>query len=209
MEYYRNLPHLHPTQAVFFITTRLYGSLPAAVIHALQDEQKQALRKITEAEKQEGTNRYFEKANQSKRYFARFDALLDKPTNGPYWLSEPAVAQVVIDALYYQAQTAYDLVAYCIMSNHIHVVINTKEKETAERPLYRIIQSFKRHTARQANVLLQRQGEFWQPESYDHVVRNEAELKRIIAYVLNNPIKTGLVENWQEWPYSYVNEAYL
>ena len=56
--------------------------------------------------------------------------------------------------------------------------------------------------------MLKREGAFWQSESYDHVVRNDVELKRIIAYVLNNPVKAGLVENWQDWPYSYVNEAY-
>ena len=46
-------------------------------------------------------------------------------------------------------------------------------------------------------------GSFWQAESYDHVVRN-GELERIISYVLENPVKAGLVEDWEQWPYTYL-----
>ncbi len=45
---------------------------------------------------------------------------------------------------------------------------------------------------------------FWQHESYDHVVRNEREYERILAYIVNNPVKAGLVSDWQEWPYTFV-----
>jgi len=61
------------------------------------------------------------------------------------------------------------------------------------------MQSIKRHTARQANLYLKRQGTFWQAESYDHVIRDEAEWQRIIHYVLYNPVKAGLVAEWQAW----------
>ena len=46
---------------------------------------------------------------------------------------------------------------------------------------------------------------FWQHESYDHVVRDENELGRIVEYVLNNPVKVGFCENWEDWKYSYCN----
>lgn len=65
------------------------------------------------------------------------------------------------------------------------------------------MQSFKRYTARQANLFLQREGPFWQAESYDHVVRHSAELERVIHYILNNPVKAGLVKQWQDWPWSW------
>ena len=69
--------------------------------------------------------------------------------------------------------------------------------------LSRIMHSLKRHTALKANKILERRGKFWQHESYDHVVRDEAELKRIRQYVLNNPVKAGLVAEFQDWPWSY------
>jgi len=63
--------------------------------------------------------------------------------------------------------------------------------------------SLKGFTATQANRVLRRKGEFWGHESYDHFVRNENELGRIIRYVLNNPVKAGLAARWQDWPWSY------
>jgi REP element-mobilizing transposase RayT len=55
-----------------------------------------------------------------------------------------------------------------------------------------------------ANRELGRQGPFWQDESHDRVVRNENELNRVIQYVLDNPVKAGLVQTWEEWLWSYV-----
>ena len=57
--------------------------------------------------------------------------------------------------------------------------------------------------ATQANKLLGLTGAFWQRETYDHVVR-PGELARIVSYVLENPVKAGLVEDWQQWPHTYL-----
>ena len=65
--------------------------------------------------------------------------------------------------------------------------------------LPKIMQSLKRHTARQANLILGRKGSFWQDESYDHVIRNNEEYIRTVNYVLENPVKGGLVSKWEEW----------
>ena len=65
------------------------------------------------------------------------------------------------------------------------------------------MQSLKGYTARKANLLLERSGVFWQPESYDHVIRDANEWRRIITYVLNNPVKAGLVDTWEKWQWSY------
>ena len=65
------------------------------------------------------------------------------------------------------------------------------------------MQSLKGFTSREANILLGRNGTFWEHESYDHFVRDADELKRIVAYVLRNPLKAGLVEDWREWRWSY------
>jgi REP element-mobilizing transposase RayT len=66
------------------------------------------------------------------------------------------------------------------------------------------MQSLKRHTARQANRILNRRGTFWQAESYDHVVRDEQELERIVEYVIDNPVKAGLIADGLAWPWTYV-----
>ena len=65
------------------------------------------------------------------------------------------------------------------------------------------LRSLKGRSAREANLLLGREGAFWQAESYDHVVRNAAEMQRIVAYILENPVKAGLAADWQQWPHTY------
>jgi len=66
-----------------------------------------------------------------------------------------------------------------------------------------IMRSLKGRTARQANLVIGRRGTFWQHENYDHVVRDEGELGRIITYVLENPVKARLVQARDEWRWSY------
>jgi putative transposase len=66
-----------------------------------------------------------------------------------------------------------------------------------------IMHSIKRHSAFEANRLINRSGEFWQAENYDRYCRNHEEWSRTIRYVLNNPVKAGLVKEWQEWKWSY------
>ena len=73
--------------------------------------------------------------------------------------------------------------------------------------LTEILHSLKRYTARKANKILQRNGAFWQDESYDHFIRDDAELERIEKYVLYNPVKANLVKEQADWKWSYCKYA--
>jgi len=68
------------------------------------------------------------------------------------------------------------------------------------------MKSIKGISAREANKILGRKGSFWQSESFDHIVRDEDELNRIVKYVIYNPVKAGLVEKWQDWEHTYLAE---
>jgi REP element-mobilizing transposase RayT len=66
-----------------------------------------------------------------------------------------------------------------------------------------IMQSPKRYTARQANLVLARTGQaFWQEESYDRLVRNRNEFERISAYIERNPVTAGLAPSPEEFRWS-------
>jgi len=65
------------------------------------------------------------------------------------------------------------------------------------------MKSLKGYTAREANRILGRKGAFWEAESYDHVIKKDSEYERVVKYVLNNPVKAGLVKNWRDWKWNW------
>ena len=200
--YRRHLPHWQPREAVFFVTFRLKNSLPYQVIEALREERERA--KVT-LEQFPESERARQDYLEERRYFGRWDAYLDKAEFGPRWLSQPEIADIVKEAMQYRDGTVFDLHAFCIMSNHVHAVFEpiSKSDWQSDLPFSKIMQSLKRHTARQANIVLDRQGAFWQDESYDHVIRDNEEYTRIVNYVLENPVKAGLASKWDEWQWTY------
>ncbi len=201
--YRRHLPHWQPLGATLFVTFRLAGSLPREAITALREKQEQE--KATLSRISNTTERHKQAYLDERRAFGRWDAALDTSNDSPRWLADPQIAAIVVEALHYRHGQVYDLLVFCIMPNHVHLVcIPLAQKDGTYYALNRILQSLKRYTARQANTILQRQGTFWQAESYDHVVRDADELTRIAQYVTNNPVKAGLVSNWEAWPWTYV-----
>ena len=105
--------------------------------------------------------------------------------------------------MHYRDGKVFDLHAFCIMSNHVHAVFESLSRAECHSDLHKIMQSLKRHTARQANQILGREGAFWQDESYDRVIRDNEEYARIIYYVLENPVKAGVASKWEEWRWTY------
>jgi putative transposase len=121
-------------------------------------------------------------------------------------VSQPEIADIVKEALQYRDRKVFDLHTFSIMSNHVHVVfelLSRSECHSDLLPLNKIMQSLKRHTAREANKILGREGAFWQDESYDRVIRDHEEYMRTVNYVLENPMKAGLVSRWDKWQWTY------
>jgi len=99
----------------------------------------------------------------------------------------------------YFAGQRYDLRAWVVMPNHVHVVVWPHP----EQSLSDILHSWKSYTSKQANKLLHREGEtFWQPESFEHWIRDDEDRARLIAYVENNPVKAGLCSQPEDWKWS-------
>ena len=142
--------------------------------------------------------------------FVKWDSFLDQAESGPRWLKRVDVAGVVAQALRDGDGQGYTLYVYCIMPNHVHAVFEPLMEAASQAvQLDKIMRSLKGPTARSANLLLYRQGPFWQDETYDHVVRDNREFARIIGYVVNNPVKAGLISQWTDWPGTYVRDRLL
>lgn len=210
--YHRKLPHWIPDGAAFFVTFRLANSLPLQVIQELE-AWRQSERQIIQSRKP-GKSEWQELYDLDKKYFGYFDSWLDRCVEtSPRWLADAKVAQIVADEIHALNGERYRLLAYSILSNHVHLAIDTDEYRfepshtgvTAPYPLTDTLKRLKGRTARFCNLAIGRSGAFWHAESYDHVIRNAQEYERIIGYILNNPVKAGLVEKWEDWKFSYVS----
>ena len=211
----RNLPHYHLPNAAYFITFRLAGSLPLKTLERLREENEAEGRSL--AVKFHGRDLYEERYKAQKRHFARYDALLDRTEHGPRWLSEPRFAEIVMSEIRALDPNFYHLHTCCLMSNHAHLLIDQQDipdpPPRKDGKHYTALSSAMRQLKSKSGYacaqLLGTYGAFWQHESYDHVVRNEKEFERILAYIVNNPVKAGLIVEWQRWPYTYVNPNLL
>jgi putative DNA methylase len=174
------LPHFEAGEIPQSITFRLADSLPAAALERLQSE----LSLLPDAQ-----------AVQERR--RRIELLLDQG-RGERHLGDACVADVVEAALLHFDGTRYRLHAWCIMPNHVHVLITPQGDQT----LSRILQSWKSFTANRANVLLGRTGTFWAADYHDRYIRDEAHYANALSYIALNPVKAGLCSTADEWRYS-------
>lgn len=204
--WYKGLPHLQPLGGTFFVTTRLAESVPQVEKVRLAEQyafRKQQILANPAANPDEID--YLE-----KRYFADYEKILDKADFGPHWLGDSDIAEVVANSLHYWDDKAYELIAYTLMANHIHIVFTLFDNESGKqtRSLVQVMQSVKSFSARQCNLLLKREGPFWADKNYDRLVRNRNELYRIVQYILQNPVKASLCECWQDWKWTYIKPDY-
>ena len=185
------LPHVKREGASYFVTFRLADSLPKAALMKLQAERASRLAPL-----EKGANATLREIERD--YFRQLEEQLDRG-GGSCWLGRSEIADLVTAALQHFDGERYRLDAWVVMPNHVHVALWPMPNHT----LSRIVQSWKRFTAREANRILNRSGmPFWQPEAYDHWIRDDAEHARCCRYISNNPVKAGLCATPEDWKWS-------
>jgi REP element-mobilizing transposase RayT len=134
----------------------------------------------------------------SGQAFVAMDRVLDSPRRGPVFLQNPAIAEMMIQALYDGEHKfrRYELHSFVVMPNHVHLLVTPY---VTSREWLGPLKGF---TAHQANRMLDRNQPFWQDESYDHLVRGDEECQRVRRYIEWNPVKAGLAAAPEDFPYS-------
>jgi REP element-mobilizing transposase RayT len=185
------LPHWTLAAAVYHVVFRLSDSLPATVVARFRAEREA----LSTAAQRNGLSPDTLAASIRKAFSHRIDSCLDHGL-GACWLAREGVAALTTETLQYFDDSRYSLHAWCVMPNHVHVVVQPLD----DHELPKIVKSWRSYIAREANRMLFRSGEFWQPEYYDHLIRNDADLAQTMRYVQENPMKAGLRKwNWV-WP---------
>ena len=174
------LPHFDGPNVVQAITFRLADSLPQRVIDAWQEEMR------------------LETDEDRRRDLARRTQHYLDGCYGECLLGRSEVAQIVEDSLLHFDADRYLLLAWVIMPNHVHVLVEIAD----EALLSDVVWGWKQFSARQMNRLLGRSGRVWHRDYFDRFIRNSEHLHRTIRYIEANPVKDGLVNSPEEFPWS-------
>ncbi|BDS08478.1 hypothetical protein NT6N_35180 [Oceaniferula spumae] len=183
----RKLPHWEQNDCTYFITFRLADSMPKGKFDEWNEERMRWLRSRNldvDLPLQEILSQLSPEQRKiyNETFWKGYHDLLDA-CHGECALRDPANSKIVADTLLFFDAERYTLGDFIIMPNHVYLVVKPQDGWK----LSELLHSWKRFSSRKINEHMQREGKLWQPESYDHIVRNEAQLKRIQAYIKNNP----------------------
>ena len=175
------LPHLDEPGTVQFITFRLADAVPADVVATWKTELRLTGREDAD------DPRCADLRKRIERYADR--------GHGACWLRDDRVARTVQNALLHFDGERYRLLAWVVMPNHVHALLET----LPGFPLSGVVQSWKSFAAKQANRLLGRTGPFWMEDYFDRYIRDETHLSATASYIEQNPVSAGLVHNAEDW----------
>ncbi len=185
----RNLPHWHVKSKPYFVTFRLKGSLPESIVNRLKRDYQNFLDSDPNQE---------EILIFQRKRFKTVETILDSAKNSPTYLRIPEIAQIVLESFdWLETECHWRIPAAVIMPNHVHILL--VDSELATKSLERSIGIMKGFTAREANKILNRKGQFWMPENFDHWCRSADKTESVKRYIRNNPVKAGLVKNPDDW----------
>ena len=172
------LPHFDSGDVTQFITFRMGDSLPQQVLNELEYLTKN------------GTERIIERQTQIEAY-------LDQGS-GSCILRDSECASIVQNALKFLDGTRYELRAWVVMPNHVHVLARFSQGQ----PLWKAMHSLKSYTSNELGKLHPEVRQIWQEESFDRFIRSDEHYWHIVRYIQENPVKANLCRKPEEFPWS-------
>jgi REP element-mobilizing transposase RayT len=193
--YRRNLPHWRQDGATYFVTFRLGDSIPQSVLDQWEYEKQAWLtaRGIRCGGDGREWPRQLARLSESEQYqfhkhFNRlFHAALDEG-RGACYLKVPGCLATLWEKLLENDGDSYHLGDFVAMPNHVHLLLLPCPGSELEW----LLKAIKGSAARGCNQLLGRSGRFWQPDSYDHIVRTLDQLVHFRQYIADNPKKAEI-----------------
>ncbi len=178
-------PHFESQDHLQHICVHLADSLPRAVVDRMADELRVIPPALRAPERESKVNAYLDAGH------------------GDCVLREREVARMVQESLLHFANTRYTLHAWCIMPNHVHILMQPLNGITMSTSMA----SWKKFTGRRISEWRQRYramppGPAWHREYFDRYIRDEAHYRNVLAYIHQNPVKAGLVREAELWEWS-------
>ncbi len=124
------------------------------------------------------------------------------------YFSNVEVAKIIKDEIEFRMINETILFCYCIMPDHLHMLLSLTDdytnrgenKNRGKGTLQNWVSAFKRYTSRITNQMFDIKP-LWQKNFYDHIVRKKESLLKIAEYIVDNPVRKGMVSEWEEYPF--------
>jgi len=127
-------------------------------------------------------------------YFITIVSNLKRP-----YFSEEKFNREIIDCLKEERRrVGCRIYAYCLMPEHLHLLCGPSDKEVS---ILDFVSQFKGKSTR-IGWKYRVRGALWQRRSYDHILRTEENIRGVAEYIVNNPVRRGLVETSDQYPFS-------
>lgn len=128
----------------------------------------------------------------------------------PYFRNA-GIAKIIKDEIEFRMINEIKLFCYCIMPDHLHLLLSLTEnygekgagKSLGKGTLQNWVSAYKCYTSRISNQLFEIKP-LWQKNFHDHIVRKEESLLKIAEYIVDNPVRKGMVSEWEEFPFSKI-----
>jgi putative transposase len=191
------LPHCDFPNLIQFVTFRLADSMPAS--RRGEWEHLLAIEDVRERR-------------------TKLEEYLDRGV-GECWLRDARIARMVEDSLLHFHNGRYELLAWCVMPNHVHVLVHVWQT-----PLWKMVAMWKKFVAAKSLAILRTERRspdrlvraddntgpnrssalqsFWQREYWDTFMRDEEQEQKAVRYIENNPVKAKLCRTARDWPFS-------
>ena len=189
------LPHWYQPGVTYFVTFRTADSVPASVAKSWRVRRFKWLEQFGIDDGNPDWKTRFQELSAEIQHefhsiFSReFLEYLDRGY-GECILKQRTPAKIVADSLLHFDGDRYHMGDFVIMPNHVHLLVCLIGDTDIEKQCY----SWKKFTATQINKALGHQGEVWQYESFDHLIRNPDHYEQFRSYIAANPQKAGLRE---------------
>ena len=117
------------------------------------------------------------------------------------WTLPPAARTIVVDTCVAGNGPKFELYALVVMPDHVHLALVPICRPHGPIPIAETMQAIKGASAHGIDKLLNRRGKVWQEESFDRALRKEEQFEVKLYYMLENPVRAGLVSNPLDYPW--------
>lgn len=145
----------------------------------------------------------FDYSASGRVYFVTVRAQKGRAGGDPPFRDPALAAKIVCTLHYLRDRKGVSLLGYCLMPDHLHLLLSPTERSGS---LIDVIRDFKSYTTRMA-WLCGWSGRLWARSFHERAVRSESELVEVCTYMLANPVKAGLAEAAEDYPYSDIADS--